>query len=57
MLDEKIAIIKQAFDEKCKKSMKAIKPRLGEEFSYNEIPLVLESVPSQYTIKAILTKY
>ena len=42
--ENKIAIIKEAFDKKGKESLKVIKEYLGEEFSYGEIRLVLESL-------------
>jgi len=42
--EEKIAIIKQAVDRKGKESLKVIKEHLGDEFSYGEIRLVLETL-------------
>ncbi len=42
--EEKIAVIKQAFDEKDKENLKVIKEHLGDEFSYGEIRMVLESL-------------
>lgn len=42
--EEKIAIIKQAVDRKGKESLKVIKEHLGDEFSYGEIQLVLETL-------------
>jgi ATP-dependent DNA helicase RecQ len=44
VVEEKIAIIKDAVDSKGKESLKAIKEHLGDEFSYGEIRLVLESL-------------
>jgi len=41
---EKIAAIPQAFDEKGKESLEAIKEHLGDEFSYGEIRQVLQSL-------------
>jgi enoyl-CoA hydratase/carnithine racemase len=42
--EEKIATIKQAADSKGKESLKAIKEHLGDEYSYGEIRMVLESL-------------
>jgi uncharacterized protein YpbB len=42
--EEKIAIIKDTVDSKGKHSLKVIKEHLGDEFSYGEIRLVLESL-------------
>jgi ATP-dependent DNA helicase RecQ len=42
--EEKIAIIKDTVDSKGKQSLKVIKEHLGDEFSYGEIRLVLESL-------------
>ena len=44
MDEEKITMIKQAFDEKGMENLKDIKEHLGEEYSYGEIRLVFESV-------------
>jgi len=40
---EKIAIIKQAIDEKGNESLKTLKEHLGDTFSYSEIQMVCES--------------
>jgi ribonuclease D len=42
--EEKIAIIKDTVDSKGKQSLKVIKEHLGDEFSYGEIRLVLETL-------------
>jgi hypothetical protein len=42
--EEKIAIIKDTVDSKGRGSLKVIKEHLGDEFSYGEIRLVLESL-------------
>jgi Helix-turn-helix domain/HRDC domain len=42
--EEKIAIIKDMVDSKGKESLKVIKEHLGDEFTYGEIRLVLESL-------------
>ncbi|NOX42826.1 MAG: AAA family ATPase [Gammaproteobacteria bacterium] len=42
--EEKIAVIKQAFDEKGHESLKIIKEYLDDKFSYSEIRLVRESL-------------
>ena len=44
VVEEKIAIIKDTVDSKGKESLKVIKEHLGDEFSYGEIRLVLESL-------------
>ena len=44
VVEEKIAIIKNTVDSKGKDSLKVIKEHLGDEFSYGEIRLVLESL-------------
>jgi len=42
--EEKISVIKKAFDGKGKESMKEVKHQLGDDFSYSEIRMVLETL-------------
>ncbi len=45
--EEKIAAIQKAFEDKGRKSLAVVKEHLGDDFSYAEIRMVLESLAGE----------